>query len=89
MKSRLKAGLVILTEMTALSIVVTGLVYVLNYGISFAELRKMFYETLVYSNIIAFPSNWIFPRLFRAVSKRGPVVQWTVFVVTMIAISSA
>ena len=91
MNERIKSGLGILAKMGALSVGLTILVYTLNdlnVSIPFAELRKMFYETLVYSNLIAFPSYWIFPRLLPAVSKRGPVVHWTVFVVTMIAISS-
>lgn len=73
--------------MSGLALAVTIFMYVLNAHTPFVELRRMFFETLIYANIIAFPSYWVLPRLFLLVSKWSSFVQWTIFVCTMSVIS--
>ena len=77
MNSRIRTGIGILLKMSGLALAVTIFMYVLNAHTPFVELRRMFFETLIYANIIAFPSYWVLPRLFLLVSKWSSFVQWT------------
>jgi two-component system sensor histidine kinase AlgZ len=85
---RLKAFLRILAENCAIAVVPSVFLYLLYDGVSFDHLRHVAVDSFVYVNVIVLLAKGTLPSLYPAVSRRGPVAMWTVFVSMLILISA-
>jgi sensor histidine kinase YesM len=86
---RLKAFLRILAENCAIAVVPSVFLYLLSDGVPFAQLRKLALEAFVYVNVIVLLAKGTLGPLYRAFSRRGLIVLWTLFVSALILISGA
>ena len=87
MNPRLKIVLRILAENCVIALVPSAFLYLLYDGIHLAQLRHLAVEAFVYVNIIVFLAKGTMRPLYRAASRGGPIVLWTVFVLALTVIS--
>ena len=88
-KAFLRAFLRILAENCVIALIPSVFLYLLYDGVPFDQLRKLAGEAFVYVNVIVLLAKGTLGPLYRAFSRRGPIVLWTVLISALILISGA
>src|SRR5690348_15583886 len=78
-----------MVESCAIALVLTAIFWLAVDNLSGADLRKLFAEIFLYAVAISAPAMMLLPQVYLAVTNRGRIAQWGIFVAAFSLICAA